>query len=265
MYQQIQNIIATMNATGVNYLDDYRRNVEPNILKRVGGGKFSLQEHIRALVYAIISARVAWNTKIAPALPQIDEIFFHYDPQKIKNTSAQYFVDQMKKIKCAGQSTNAQMNGLAANVETLEQIEKEHGSIDDYYNQFLPNNVEGLVKELAIGGHKLNSVGIAIACEYLKNVGVNVVKPDVHICRLFYRLGIITLRRVTKMKLSGEFNDTEKLQVINIAHQIAVTLNIGDAELDAILWNFCAEGPINICGANAKCGQCLVNNCPSRI
>ena len=42
---------------------------------------------------------------------------------------------------------------------------------------------EAIVRDLAAGPHKLYGIGPALAWEYLRNVGIDGVKPDIHVCR----------------------------------------------------------------------------------
>ena len=48
-----------------------------------------------------------------------------------------------------------------------------------------------MVKELSIfySKNKLKCMGVPLVCEYLKGVGIGVVKPDVHLRRIIGRLG----------------------------------------------------------------------------
>ena len=97
---------------------------------------------------------------------------------------------------------------------------------------------------------KLKEVGFTLAMEYLRNVGINVIKPDLHICRLIgpERLGFIDYEPSPEeayqclMELEGQVPESA-------------------IYIDNLLWIFAAQDYGNICTANPKCSECLVINC----
>jgi thermostable 8-oxoguanine DNA glycosylase len=99
------------------------------------------------------------------------------------------------------------------------------------------------------GKYKLKTVGMPLACEYLKNLGVDLVKPDRHLCRIIARLGY------SKRNPAGE------QETMEICHDIAVAYGMTDIEVDSILWQFCADGYFAQCTNTPDCSKCLVKNC----
>ena len=57
----------------------------------------------------------------------------------------------------------------------LQEIVSEYGSMDTYITSVPP---EALVRDLSVGRHQLYEIGPALAWEYLRNVGIDGVKPD---------------------------------------------------------------------------------------
>ena len=103
---------------------------------------------------------------------------------------------------------------------------------------------------LSSGDFKLKQMGLALTIEYLKNVGIDAVKPDIHIRRLFGK---------DRLSLSDKELATEK-EVLSIIKQMSIVTNISIIELDSIIWQFCASNYGEICGAIPKCNKCLLRS-----
>ena len=49
--------------------------------------------------YALLTNQTKW-CRIVPHLREVDELFFHYDPEKIKQYPGSYFSEGVFKLKC---------------------------------------------------------------------------------------------------------------------------------------------------------------------
>ena len=105
-----------------------------------------------------------------------------------------------------------------------------------------------IAKSLANGEYKLKQMGIALTIEYLKNVGIDVLKPDIHIKRLFGK---------DRLGLSDKSLATEN-EILRIIKQLSSETDAPNVEIDSIIWQFCASNYAEICSANPKCEKCLV-------
>lgn len=168
--------------------------------------------------------------------------------------------DALKEIKCAGQSTFAQMEALlTVNIPKLQAWEKEYGAIDTYYQKFV--EIDGTKKELvaalsASGGKdKMVQMDVALVCEYLRNIGHDIPKPDRHICRI---LGSEYLA------LSPE-QAVPALAAFELVVEMAERMKKPAAEVDYILWSYCADGYGEICTKRTpKCKVCVAAECCGR-
>lgn len=244
-YAEFGEIIKTMKDNNYNYNRD-------NILKaynsRKKGKKYSLTDHVEAMVFSLLSNQRPWNT-IETNRSNIKKIFKDFDVEYIKKTDYQVFIDEICTLRCGNRQIHNQMKYLKDNIETLERIEKDFGSVDSYFNN---TDIRILLKDLSRGKYKLKQMDVPLVCEYLKNVGVDLVKPDVHICRILKRLG---------------YTESDKIsnnEVINICSDIAKEYNMPLAEVDTILWQYCADNYFEICCNEPKCSICLVKNCKYR-
>ncbi|MDD3224501.1 MAG: hypothetical protein PHX70_07335 [Clostridium sp.] len=119
---------------------------------------------------------------IAENIQKIDNIFFCYDKNKILSTDKKFFIEKLTEIKCGNRAIVKQMNSLNYNIEIFEKIENQYGSIDIFITSDDPSNI---AKKLGnLGEYKLKQIGYTLALEYLRNVGISAIKPDIHIRRI---------------------------------------------------------------------------------
>lgn len=232
------------------------------IEKRKKGGSFDISDHIRAMVYSMLSSGISWDRvehyidEESGRITLIDKAFNDYDIDYILNTSPEIFAKAIKKLHCASQATMKQMEALVnVNVRKLLDFEKQNGSIDCYYEKFITEgcNMTCLVRQLSANDSKdkLSQMGVALVCEYLKNVGYDIAKPDRHIRRI---LG-------SKALSCSEKETANIYESIDIVAKIAAAMDKPAAEVDYILWAYCASGFGEICTVqNAKCFECIVND-----
>ncbi len=270
-YPQLQQIMDKMKQKGHDYKspviygggqkfvdNGYWRTLN-NYSKRQSGHNFTLIEHVQGFVYAALSCNRPWAT-IEKHLPEIDVIFNHYDPKALKQANPNELIDKLKVIGCGNRQINPQMKNLSKNIETLERIAQKYGSIDNYFAQFEKSRYFDLVLSLSKKGSefKLENMGVKLICEYLKNMGIDIVKPDGQINRLLCRIGLIPF--------APESNDSNKKfrAVIDTCHDIALEYDLHDFEVDCILWQYCAKDYMEICKDEPGCNECLVVDCKCR-
>lgn len=238
--------------------------IKKQIDKRKNGGTFTVGNHICAMVYSMLTSGASWN-RVEPSMDietgriqPIDEIFCQYDVDTLLNTDPMDLVKSVKQHKLGNRSINKQMVALiGTNINKLQSLEKEYGSVDRFYQTYVrkDDHLKALVRELATAGkpYKFVQLGEALTAEYLKNVGYDIGKPDRHICRI----------------LGGDYlgcsnrRDVPSYEAIDIIAAIAKRLNKPAAEVDYIMWAYCANGFGEVCTKDKpKCDICATNkNC----
>lgn len=213
--------------------------------ERKQGRQFSFEEHIKALVYSQLSAQTQWH-RIVSHLNEIDELFHNYEYSWIISCDSQYLIDGIKKLKCGSRCTAHQMGNFHKNIKMLKKIEQQYNSLDAYVTS---KPAIEIVKDLSSGQFKLLYIGEALAWEYLRNVGIDGAKSDVHICRF---LG------ANRMNLCQSPIATTT-QVTEVMPHISKSLNLTMVEIDSIIWSFCATNYGEICSATPKCSQCIIS------
>ena len=233
--------------------------IKHQIDRRKQGGIFSIEDHIRAMVYSMLSSGISWqrvengiDNDTGEIIP-IDEIFCQYDVEKLQKSSPEELRDNIKELRCASLQTLAQMKALLEdNIPNLLAIDKQHGSIDNFYRHFI--NADPTLNTLVLvlseknSKYNLSQMGEALTAEYLRNVGYDISKPDRHIRRI---LG-------SKYLSCSESEIVPIYEAFDIVAEIASELGKSVAEVDYILWSYCANGYGEVCTLNKpKCENCV--------
>ncbi len=234
-------------------------HIKKQIDRRKSSDTFTVTDHIRAVVYSMLTSGAPWNRLEqhidieTGRILIVDEIFYQYDVDKLLSTDPSELVGQITAQTLGTPYIKNQMNALInTNIEKLLALEKEYGSIDNFYQNIIntDSTMKTLVKELSAAGkpHKFAQLGEALTAEYLRNVGYDISKPDRHICRI---LGSDILGCSDKKVVPI-------YEAFDIVADIANALEKGTAEVDYILWSYCANGYGEICKAqNPKCQYCV--------
>ncbi|MDQ0890682.1 thermostable 8-oxoguanine DNA glycosylase [Paenibacillus sp. V4I9] len=210
--------------------------------QRDRGETFSINEHLKGLILSMLSNQRPWGP-IVQNMDKITDIFFGFQLDKIKQSDKTVLAKQLKNIKCGNRSIDKQMENLDYNIRIFEQIEVVYGSLDQFVVSDTPDNIAW---ELGQGRkYKLKQMGYTLALEYLRNVGVKAIKPDLHIRR------IIGDERLNFC--SGYPSEIETVKIMGV---IAEESGVNLTYLDNLMWLYCALDYANICGSDPKCNLC---------
>jgi len=141
------------------------------------------------------------------------------------------------------------MQALRENINVFNRLIDEHGSLDEFVTSQPFIEIIGMLSDP--GSHyKLRSLGKRLTAEYLRNVGIDCPKPDLHMCRLFggKRLGISS---------KDEASYSEVFQAIA---EMSEKTGYSQARIDNILWSYCAKGYGEVCSSEAKCKECVIQD-----
>ena len=169
-------------------------------------------------------------------------------------------VENITNNKAGNLSINAQMQALSHN---LEQLEKIHTEIETDYTiksvmKEKLEKTEKYIKMISNSGskYKLIQIGEALAGEFMKNIGIPSVKPDLHILRILgsERLGVLSYPNKTSNKIAiNEFHTN----VMSISNDITDVVYY-----DSLFWVFGASKKVEICTKTPNCHKCLlINEC----
>lgn len=235
------------------YLEEHGNKPEKiisgEIKARKDGKRYSIDDYVCGLVRTLLSNNRPWKP-IADNMQKIDEIFFCYDAARIKNTEPEYFIENILNLKCGNRAIARQMTDLKGNIETLERIQSDYGSLDAY---FTSKEAAYIVKEISScdSRYKFADLGNALAWEFVRNMGIDGAKPDVHMKRF---LGSARMGHGYSLSPIA----TEE-QVLRQVAMLADKLNYTQADIDEIIWLFCANDKGQICTSNPNCAECPIS------
>lgn len=227
---------------------------------------FSLEDHIRGMVYAMLTDGIPWSRidqyvdLKTGTFPRIDDLFCGYQAEKIFKLDSEKLKSDIMSIGIAGQvDRKQQINALKENIRKLQLLDRNYG-IDRYYEKFKTEDrlYHYLILQLSseASQNKLKGLGVALAAEYLRNVGYDVAKPDRHLCNI---LGSERLACSDWMVVSP-------LEAIEIVDRLSKKMGMPATEIDYYLWAYCAKGYGEICTKNPKCSECRLSvNCEKRM
>lgn len=237
-----------------------KTHVQKQIDRREDGEDLDITEHIRGMVYAMLSSNFPWERveqdidDASGRILSIDKIFHDYDIDFLLSCPAEKIRDKIKEKKLAGLSTNKQMKGLIShNIGLLKSWEDSFGSIDVFYQSFIEkdSSYKMLVKTLSRSGseNKMKEMSEALITEYLRNIGYDIAKPDRHIRRILGK----DILACSEQKVVPVF------EAMDIVREIADTLNEHVAEVDYTLWSYCAKDYGEICTSKRpRCCECVI-------
>lgn len=235
-------------------------HVKKQIEKREQGKHFTISDHIRGMVYAMLSSGISWERvekdidESTGRILSIDKIFQNYDVDTLLFCSVETLKEEIKVQRLAGISTNNQLKGLIPdNIRKLKQWEDTFGSIDSYYKRFIEkdSSYQTLIETLSQSDseNKMKQLSEALTAEYLRNVGYDLAKPDRHVRRI---LG-------NSILACSEQEIVPVFEAMEIVREIAGILNRHVAEVDYILWSYCATGYGEICTSRRPlCCDCVI-------
>lgn len=240
MYNKLLNsILETMKNSNYTLVE---LETTTAINKRKAGKFFSLDEHIEGLIWSLLSNQRPWKG-ISDNRNNIIKIFHNFECKYIQKENPETFITELIKIKCGNRAIKKQMYSLKHNIEIFQNIIKEYGSMDNFVTSDAPYNI---AKKISSGKYKLQQIGFPLAMEYLRNVGIDTVKPDVHICRILGK---------ERLALS-KYDVAKEQEAADIIKDIADKVGLTASEVDYIFWQFCANGYAEICTKKPKCEIC---------
>lgn len=213
---------------------------------REKGKKYDLNDHCKALILSKLSNRQKWH-KVEKNKSAIQTIFKDYSYKEILAEDENYFIEELRKIHCDSQVMKRDFSNLHQNIRVLLQIEEKYGSVDAF---LLSAPAHEIVENLSSDKSrwKMKTIGPALAWEYLRNVGIDGAKPDIHLKRIL---------SAERLSLSQKTNMSEE-EFFAIMTDMKAATNKLYIELDNYLWSYCAEGQAKICGETPHCDRCVI-------
>ena len=136
------------------------------------------------------------------------------------------------------------------NAKKMKGLSDEYGSFGKYLSRN-SDNLQDLALELT---YRFGSVGYILALNYLKDVGMDTIKPDVHVLRVFYRLGFLESEKPSDQNIQKTIGVAERMKAFPY-EKLSV--------IDAVFWMYGGAGDGHVkkamCNKNRPfCGECAL-------
>ncbi|HEY5557222.1 DNA-3-methyladenine glycosylase I [Acetobacterium sp.] len=187
--------------------------------------------------------------KAATVEKHLDTIHAYFPDYKVV---LDYNLEQIEHIKNDPKmiQNKRKIDACVKNAEKIDEIVKEYGSVKAYINSFEPNLNEDCLNKLKKSLEKnFSYLGGITSYHFMTDIGLNVLKPDRVIARIFYRLGLIA-------------DENELFEAVKIGRAFSIATKIPIRYIDVI---FVMYGQLNqeklecICSEkNPKCQKCGV-------
>ena len=222
--------------------------LDERVVERRNGRKYSMSEHLKGLIGALLTNQRPW-VGIQPHLAKIDIIFYDYDVEKVKSTPGAYFTRELRAIKCGNRNIKSQMNNLSANISMMEKIEEEFGSMDEFVTSAPATEIVKMMSDYN-SEYKFKNIGVALAWEYLKNIGIDGAKADVHLYRFF---GGDRMGNKNRIPATAQ-------EVYDTVSALSKKSGLSMGMIDSLVWHYCADGFGMICAAVPQCNRCVIES-----
>lgn len=224
---------------------------------RAGGHVFSNDEVFKGLVLSVLSSSTNWAI-VENILPDLAvqfagfqiEPFTALDDDEIEDLYS-WFIQQHAGSVVLRKSLLNLRAAARALMMRADQFDSLHLYLENLLQQ-RNGNPRDLV--VALGGrqfgpkHKLPGLGIALAAEFLKNVGYDVAKPDRHVNRAVGSFGWVEFntwpnREGTKAPTASE---GEAMAVMDEMEHFADANALLVCYVDNAVWLLCAQSGLHL-------------------
>jgi len=226
------------------------------VKERLGGGKVTNQGCMKGFALALFSSQTDWG-RVQSSMMMLDENIFNIDAIDYAGYSEEEIDILMNRISGLGFTSRYFKRDLMNLNKFCIYIRKnnfkpEGFDLFDKYAGLYGNGSSAEKRGLISDIQKFGGMGVSLSAEFLRNIGFDMAKPDVHIMRLLSTDKL----RAGSWAASTEYNDRLKFDAIDVISQSAAELNIYEAEMDNVFWLYCAISYCNICGSKPKCDEC---------
>lgn len=152
----------------------------------------------------------------------LEKAFRRFDPEFVSKCTVEELLQEPGIIKHEGK-----LRGCILAAKFFLEIEREFGSFYSFLQQFGISNNPPIVRwsVVCLLANRIPWVGTAIACDFLKGVGLTAyAKPDVHVKRALYRHCLTSVEKADDFTC---FVEVDKL---------AQASGLEPAYIDRILW-----------------------------
>lgn len=216
--------------------------------ERSQGRAWRDDEVFEALLMAVLSAHTVWS-RIESIQPKLKALFSGFGLEayasRRETDVVELFVPWFQERKAASPWLAQNLVRLIDAAHILWKHSRIRGSAESYFTELMEQHDQDPKQvALCLGGsgskHKLPSIGVPLAAEALKNLGFDVAKPDVHVCRAMNAFGLVAFRQGKNGKLRCT-SKHKQLEAMKKVEEIAMAARKPVAYVDNAIWMLGAE------------------------
>ena len=177
----------------------------------------------------------------------IKKAFSDYDIYRVSQYTDKDLEKMMNNPKLI--RNEKKLKACIENAKIMKNISEEYGSFGEFLSG-LGNNLRELREELRT---KLKYLGPVLIHEYLKEIGIDSIKPDVHVVKVMHRLGLVDSEKISSDSIDRVVKMAEKM-----SRATGEKLNV----IDAIFWMYGGGGDNHVKKAICSKNQPLCTECP---
>ena len=191
-------------------------------------------------------------TVVKDMWPELKIAFKDFDFEIIKDWNEKEIEELMKNKKIIRNKNK--IRAIIFNAKAFKELINEYGSFQGFLSkQSAPEKTYTYIEK------RFHYLGKITTYDFLKRIGLNFIKPDIYIRRLYKRLGWLT---------SMSDNNKNLNKIFEISDYISYNTRHNLNYIDGVFWLFCSGYKdvmtMSVCGAVPKCGICYVNHCKYR-
>ena len=236
MFEKLKSI-----SIGNNFIEDINRRRKTTFDRNKPDSFFyeRLVGTIHVSGYKVSILRNRWG--------EIKKAFSNYDINKVSQYTEKDFKKMMDNPELV--RNRRKLKACIENAKIMKEISEKYGSFGEYLDQN-KDDIKKLKEELIKNFHYLGNV---LVLEYLKEVGIDAIKPDVHVVRVMHRLGLVDSERISPENID---------KVVEVASEMSQLTKEKLSVIDAIFWIYGGSGDNHVKRAICSKNKPLCNECP---
>jgi len=236
MFEKLESI-----SIGNNFIEDINRRRRTSFDRNKPDSFFyeRLVGTIHVSGYKVSILRNRWG--------DIKKAFSNYDVNKVSQYAEKDFTKMMGNPELI--RNGRKLKACIENAKIMKKISERYGSFGEYLDQN-KSDINKLKEELIKNFHYLGNV---LVLEYLKEVGIDAIKPDVHVVRVMHRLGLVDSERMSPENIN---------KVVEVASKMSRLTKEKLSVIDAIFWMYGGSGDKHVKKAICSKNKRLCNECP---